>query len=313
MLSAEQHEMRRSGIGASEIAAVAEIDPYKGAIDVWLSKRGLVEADGRENEAMSVGRALEAGLRVLYTERTGLAVVEGSTLRHPAFPWVLATPDALALGADRGLEIKVVGARMAHHWQEDSVPDYVVMQAAQNMAVTGRGAWDVLALIGGTELRLATIERDPEVEASLLEIARVFWHEHVLADVAPEILEPEARRRYLRVRYPGSDRTGCASAPSEAQALVEELACTRAHLASIMAREEELEQDLCALVGAEYGIEGPWGRFLWYPRRGTVAWKAVAEQLAGGAIPQSIVEQHRGQATRVPALYMKGARRGRDR
>jgi len=35
-------EKRKSFLGASEVAAVCGIDPFKSALDVWASKKGLI-------------------------------------------------------------------------------------------------------------------------------------------------------------------------------------------------------------------------------------------------------------------------------
>ena len=75
-----------------------------------------------------------------------------------------------------------------------------------------------------------------------------------------------------------------------------------------------LELDLCEVIGDGYGIEGRWGKALWYPVTGKPDYKAIAEQLAGGVVPSALIEANRGQSTRVFRLYdppktTKGRRR----
>lgn len=328
MLSAEQREIRRTGIGASEIGAIAGLNPWRGPIDVWMKKptptRGpLDESDEEEGLELDladkstlrkrVGDYLEDGLRGLYSELTGVEMRRsGETLRHPRYPHILASPDGLPVDDDPelpGLEIKIVGSRVAHHWDGNSLPDYVRAQAAQNMAVANRWRWDVIALVGGTEPRLVRLERDEDLEDSLIEAGDVFWRDYVLADVCPEPRDEDERARYLRARYPGSESTACrALDDDETRVLVSELETVRAEKKLVEEREKLLTSLLCERVGDDYGVQGAWGKFLWIPKRGQVSWKAVAESLASGAIPDETVERYRGEPFRSPALYMAKAK-----
>ena len=307
MLTAEQLELRKTGIGASEVSALTGSSPYAQPIDVWLAKTG--RADGLvENEAMRLGNELEGALTVLYSGRTGRMVERRATThRHPDFSHVLATPDALVDGGERGLEIKLVGARMAHHWAEESVPDYVQDQARQNMAVLGIDSWDVLALIGSTECRITTIHRDYEHEAVLLEACETFWALHVDTDTAPEIEDPERRRAYLLQRYPGSEMTKATDVTDAADADEIEQAIRWRRTADEMIEalkgaRDQLTNIITERIGADYGIQGPWGKFLHYPVKGRVNWEAVARALSP-AIPADLIEQHRGESSRVPRYY----------
>ena len=69
-------------------------------------------------------------------------------------------------------------------------------------------------------------------------------------------------------------------------------------------REKKLfENDLCEMVGDGYGIESEAGKFLWAWQTGSVAYKAVAQELFGGAVPEYIAEKHRGADKRVARFY----------
>lgn len=321
-LSPEQRALRLSGVGASEAAPILGLSPYKGPLDVWLRKPvggrpPLVrEEDEPENLQAEVGHVLEPALRELFTLRTGIHL-EGfnGTLRHPDFPCVLASPDDLCANENAGVEIKVVGAHMAHHWTEDSLPDYVTVQVAQNMAVANRDAWHVLALVGSVP-HIYRIERDLDLEEQILTGTVLFWEENVLGDVPPEPVSREERRRYLRERYPGSEKTACRPEDDLDGAIAGLLAARAAadEAQKAAAAEYDAATDaLCALVGDSYGMEGSWGKFLWYGVQGRVDWKAVAEALAGGSIPVDIIEQHRGAGFRVPRFYPPKAGNSRSR
>lgn len=311
MLTKKQQEIRLTGVGASEVSALVGMHPYRGALDVWLEKptpsRGPLlvpdqDVDGESNAA--VGEEIEAGLIALYTRRTKIEVRRPQrTYRHRRFPHVLASPDGLARTEDLGVEIKVVGQRMQHHWEGESIPDYVLTQVVQNMAVMGRERWDVCALIGGTDFRVYSVYRDRELERDLANAVEGFWSDFIEADVQPEPSNTEELRRYLKARYPGSTATKCLSdnRPEIATA-ASRLAEVAMALKSLEAEKSALEAQLCEVVGDGYGIEGQWGKFLWFPCRGRVDWKAVAEELAGGAVSTEAIERHRGNPYRVAKL-----------
>lgn len=318
-LTAEQRAIRETGIGASEIAAVVELSPYRSPIDVWLAKptrsrAAITMNTDNESPAMMVGNELEGVLLDMYSRRSGVELVRPhTTLRHARAEHVLASPDGLASREDLGAEAKVVGARMAHHW-DSGPPDYVVAQCVQSMAVTERAAWDIVALIDGTDLRIYRVERDVDLEARFIEAASRFWTDYVVADVAPAPRDVEEQRRYLAARYPAAKTALCRDvgdgADGEIAELVRWLREARARKAALIAAESQLEASLCELVGDAYGIEGPWGRALWFQRAGQVSWKGVAEELAGGVVAPALIEKHRGKPGRTFALYEPSARKG---
>lgn len=306
-LTAEQREQRRKTIGASEVSALVGSNPYRTRVDVWLEKTGRAEPEPETLEAPAfVGHGLEGAIVEMYTARTGRRAVRQSvTNTHPEFEHVSASPDAFVDDpVIAGAEIKVIGFRMQHHWYDDALPDYVVDQAQQNMLVHGADAWDVVALIG-TELRIRTLYADLEYQLALAEAAELFWFEHVVPDIPPETEDPDERRAMLRARYPGSEATATRNIEADLHAgqiaaLVKEHAELAEAEKAAKKRRDEVTNALCQFVGDDYGISAGWGKFLWYPCRGRVDWEAVA---AEAALPQELIEKHRGKPTRVPRLY----------
>jgi len=347
-LTKEQKEIRKTGIGASEAAAILELSPHEQPIDIWLEKMGRSE-EQPDTAASELGTAIEAGLVELYSKRSGIQVTRPcATFRHPERTVILASPDGLSVDGDGGCEIKVVGFRMQHHW-EDGMPDYVEIQARQNMAVFGRSWWDVGRLIG-TDFEIYRIERDLKLEEEMLEALTEWWANHVIAEVPPPALDPVARRRWILERYPrtaeGKDCRKVADerisvARSRFEALVSALeavpiprATTAEELdngyvgfdvgeamrwlswwdgvkATGETASQVIETELCELVGADYGIEHEAGRFVWYPCAGQPSWKAIANELAGGSVPEQLIAKHRGNATRKPKLTMAKPKLGK--
>jgi predicted phage-related endonuclease len=320
MLTPEQRAIRATGIGASEIACVAGLHPYRGPLDVWVTKPTasrppLTEerADDDESPQEEVGSLLEDGLRALYTKRTGIKLeAPRATYRHPQHAAILASPDGIAVGGsggpDGGFEAKVVGSWMAHHW-DDGVPDYVLAQAAQNMAVLGAPWWDVGALLGGTTFRIWRVHRDLGFEQALIDAGNLFWELHVLGDLAPDPVSAEEQKRILLERYPGSEKTACRRV--EDDTVLEALRWLReakAQIKALEAAELQLTNALCEVIGNDYGIEGGGSKLLWIPNRGAVNWKEIANELAG-SVPLELVEKHRGRPYRAARLIIEGQKR----
>jgi predicted phage-related endonuclease len=318
-LTDAQREIRAYGVGASEIGAVLDVSPHSSTLDVWLSKTGRASVDHGEQplDRRWAGTNMEDALsqlyrRARYGDRTEMRTYSPKkTYLHQTCFRMLASPDVLVrrdssndLEIEGGAELKLVGADMRELWADrDWVPLHVELQARQCMAVLGVEWWDVFALVGGTDVRLVRIERDRDVESTLVEACETFW-EFVTSDTPPPSRSPRDVRRALLATFPGSDGKAVVPRPEpEVVEMMQWLATARAMRKHIEPMEEQLTNELCALVGDAYGIENDFARFIWFRKDGQVNWHAVARELAGGEEPPpALVEKYRGRSTRSPLL-----------
>lgn len=270
MLTTEQRERRRHGIGSSDIPKIVGVSPHGGPLDVYLDKLGLSEHE--ESAATWCGDRLEETIAQLYKERTGVAFApQIGTVARPGGPgWAMATPDRW-LADDAGLvEIKLVGAGMAHLWGE-APPEHVIVQVQWQLEVCDVEKADVAALIGGTDFRVYHVERDRALGDELLERGRRFWEEHVLRREPPWSSGADLRR-VMRLRYPMSVGD-VLPASGEARAL-------HAELLRVHERQETLEQLRAALEGAAMDLigdaDGIEGLFTWRNVGKAEPWKRAA-------------------------------------
>lgn len=296
-MTPEQRKARRSSLGASEIAAVAGIDPFRGPWDVWAEKMGLDIAEPVAGSDM--GHLFERPLLEHYSKKTGVALEFPATMTHPTLSWVTATPDGLA--KDRVVQVKVVGANMAHKW-EQGVPDYVVCQVQWEMLVTGKPLAVVVACVGGTDYRAIDVVADSELQESLFEIGKRFWFDHVVTQTPPVPDGSEACRAALSARY---RNVGTDLLPEN-----ELLVSMAREYKRIGKQIAELEQDqqaiantMRAAIGERSGFEFPGGRVQWHQEKGKPLYKALALEL--GATPEQIAK-HTAQPERVLRVYLKG-------
>jgi predicted phage-related endonuclease len=123
--------------------------------------------------------------RRLHPEHTVRRV--NAICRSKERPWAQASLDYEVYQPEKGwgiLEIKTAGLRVASDWDE-GVPLYYQTQIMHYMAVTGRSYAVVAVLIGGSDYREFTIERDEDDIATINGMVDAFWHENVLKGTAP--------------------------------------------------------------------------------------------------------------------------------
>lgn len=298
-LSDEDRSIRATGIGSSDIAAIADMDPHRGPTDVWLDKLGL--APRRETIAQWSGHKLEPVIAEMYAESTGARLVDGGgTVRHPEAEWAVASPDRKSNpGPADIVEIKNVGAFALRFWWRDGkfvAPPEKAIQAQWQLAVCGGERVHLAALLGGTEFRIFSIERDDEMIALLLDIGERFWRDNVLARVPPDD-DPEARKEALAALNPRANGL-LLPRTTEAEMVHARLARVAEQEAVLAEERATWEAAALAMLGPAAGVEG---LFTWKEWRGRIDWKAAA--LAAGVTEES-AEQYRAKPHRV--LKLKG-------
>lgn len=181
---------RRNGLGGSDIGAVLGVSPFKTAVDVFLAKTEP-NPEEEHNELFYWGHALEAPIAERFARDHQIQVLRDiPIMRHKEHEWMVANVDGIINDADRGiLEIKTVSAFGGRDWGvdgSDEVPLAYVAQVAWYMAIMDYDYAKIAALFGGNDYREFHVERDIDLERTLIEKGRAFWFDHVLPRVAPE-------------------------------------------------------------------------------------------------------------------------------
>jgi putative phage-type endonuclease len=265
-LTPEQLELRRTGIGSSEIGVLAGVSLYETPMGVWLKKRGILE-NGQMTPEQEWGHELEDVVARRYARERAGSVVEVTTLVHATRPWMLATPDRWFSGPDGRwlLECKTANIRQLRYWGPpgtDEVPPQYLVQGAWQMAVTVTERCDVAALIAGNDYRTYELHRDEELEAGLVDIGERFWFDHVQADIPPPLDASEATRKWLASRFPRDWKPLIAATPSVAF-LVRTLRRIEEDVDRQESRAETLRAQLMEHIGDAAGITGDFGTITW--------------------------------------------------
>lgn len=275
--------MRRRGIGGSDIGAIVGLSPFHGAMDVYLEKIGLKEPS-EESRRTRLGRNIEPALLVEYQEETmSAAATNQETHQHPSESWAFATPDALVLGARRGVELKWSGIRQAHRWGEPPdghIPDEYLAQAAWYMWVLDYPAWDVAALVGDRDFRVFRLARNRDFEAALVEAGRRFWFANVVERNPPSLDGTAATEQYIKSKWP-ADRAPLRPAVDEEMELFRRLRDAAIAVKTAELEEAKIKAQLQDRIGDAEGLDcGPLGRVTWRKTKDgeKTNWEAVARE-----------------------------------
>lgn len=304
-MDAETMELRRSGLGGSDVPAILGEVPRRKAIDVWLEKMQRPEVEAFEgNNRTRWGQKLEPLIAQViadeWAKACGLEVRRVGVARHKDRPWQLGSADRLGYLVERagkappartarlvkggrlsqpdeGLEIKTHGYNAGRDYDqedgsEDAVPTKIRLQCDWYMSVFDLPRWNLAALIDTADDREFVIERDLDLEAALLEEMDRWWQVHIVGGKMPDPDGSPRFERYVRERYKDHD-VEIVRRPEMAAAM---RAYREAHEAAKVAEaaKDLAKQQLCLAIGDKAGIESA---------AGIVTWKRAA----GGGIDYS--------------------------
>lgn len=297
-------ELRKTGIGGSDAAAIANLNKYKTPMRVYQEKLGLVEPV-EESDAMSLGHRLEPVIRAMYAEKFGINGMglsmtrkDNEIVRSPQYDFVIGSFDGLVFDDKKGVavwgfEAKATSGYPKGEWGEsgsDHVPPAYYLQCQHYMLVTGLQRWDLAALIGSTKFYIYHIFRNEQVITDLLKLEMNFWNNHVLAQVPPEIDGSDAATEYLKNRFPVSDAYTIEADRPMIQAM-EKWYAIDAKIDELEQEKQLVQNQIIATMGdAEKMIGGDYVCNFKSRKAATrIDWQGISKKLAGGSVPEEVV------------------------
>ena len=265
--SREWQEWRRHGVGASEVAAIAGVDAWKGEYALALEKRGEAEPV-MESWPMRMGHIMEPVALSEYERLTGCSLIRGEKFMDERWPHLWATLDGR-------VDHVGVEAKWTNKWTE--VPDHVLIQAQVQMGVAGLKRVDIVRVSAREAPTIIPIARDDELVTDLCDMAEAWYVRYVEGDEMPPPDASVAASRYLdRVR--GEPEM---TATEEQAALVASLQGVRDALRRAEDDERRVINQLKASMAGAEALRGPGFRIAWKPtrERTTVDWRGVAEEM----------------------------------
>lgn len=181
----------RGYIGGGNVAGILGCSPYKSPRDEFLTITGLAandDAAGRE-AFFKRRKALEPFAAEVFQQATGLTIVRrNERYDDPAYPFIRSEIDFETSDGCNG-ETKTVHPLAAAEWGysgTDDLPVYVAAQVMHGLAVTGRQAAWVHALVGLDDDRIFRVERDNDLIAAIRAREIEFWERYVVPCREPE-------------------------------------------------------------------------------------------------------------------------------
>lgn len=269
MLTAEQLERRKAGIGGSEIAAVLGESRFATPFDVWLSKtQGWVT---EETEDMRRGSFLEDGIARWYASRYGIEgkLVEPGTTVHATRPIALCTPDRIVGGLARRLVSIKAPRRGGDLWGEPGTdhvpPEYLLQLQWEHAICSSHGALSdemhLAALVDG-DLAVYITQADRELQAWMLDYAEQWWARHVVGGEQPSLDGSSQAKEWLKSRFP-KDAGEVREATARETRLLVELQLAEGEADKWAGEVETLKSELKLSMGTAARIEAPCGTASW--------------------------------------------------
>lgn len=204
-------EARRTGIGASEAAAVVGVDEGWSPVQVWLEKTGRGEPRGLAAEKRpsemglgDFGLLMEPFIREMFARDAGVPVKHAgrfTTARHPDAPHIMCTLDGEVPafgGMPEGvLEIKNFHFTREKEFDETGIPVEVLMQVQHQLLVTGYQVGHLAVLFGGNTFRRWVVRANEKMQTLLMQKHGEFWS-YVERGVAPPAVDVADRLAILR-------------------------------------------------------------------------------------------------------------------
>lgn len=200
MTEAEWLEARKHTIGGSEAAAIIGLDRYATAYSVWHKKKGFVEEKATSLPA-EFGHYAEEFVARLFERETGKRVrKENAIIYNADYPFAHANIDRKIVGENAGLECKTTSALNLKHFRGGEYPARYYVQCMHYMMVCGFERMYLACLIGNSQFKVFTIERD-DVEIEALIAAEKEFYDTLQGDTPPEITAADCDSEMLSAVY----------------------------------------------------------------------------------------------------------------
>lgn len=322
-LTREQLELRRSGIGASEIAAIAGLSRWTSPAHIYASK--VLGWEKEQTLQMELGDLFEAPIAEVYSRRTGrIYLTNPGTIRSGRHAFALATPDRCVHSGpqprletedwgsiERLLQVKNHSWRLLEHYRDPDedptgLPQDELAQVTWEMGVSGVGLCDVAVLFDRSVFWIYTVPFDDQYFNALVELGARFWTDHVLTRRPPPPDASASYANFLKTYYPEHTPGSILKvADPQLAASVERL-----RMLELVGKrlEEEVAKEknvITSAIGEAEGLETARGVVTWKRTRGSTntkwekAARDVLQGMLGALCPNGPTDEQMGVAGRV--------------
>lgn len=237
MITEQQREERKLGIGGSDMPIILGLSSYKTPYQLYLEKIGEVDTSQEMTEFQYWGHALEGIIRDEFAKRNNVVVETPDTCVHPFHDYLRGNVDGFIPAWNAVLEVKCSSGFMAHEWGEDgsdTIPMQYLVQVAHYCATLNADCAYIAVLIGGNQYREFKYTRDLQLEAALIDAAKKFW-ECVQTRTPPEPIN----QIDLKLMYPKHDPEKTKTIDTEVKEQLTTLADTKFKIKALSEVEDK--------------------------------------------------------------------------
>lgn len=191
---AEWLEIRKSGIGSSEVATIVGLNPFETPYQLWRRKLGM-DAPKEETFAMKAGHYLEDAVSLFWHDATGREVIKRSTgdwlIRSNERPYIQVSPDRTYWldgkhnDSNKGiLECKTTQRAI----DEDDLPKHWFCQVQYQLGGAELTQGSIAWLTQGRDFGYKDLAFVPEFYEWLVFEVDKFWTDNILGKQEPSAI-----------------------------------------------------------------------------------------------------------------------------
>lgn len=203
MITEQQRQERKLGIGGSDMPIILGLSSYKTPYQLYLEKTADDLESDEQSEQQYWGHQLEGIIRDEFSKRNNVQVSVPETIIHPDYSFLRGNVDGFITSLNAVLEVKCSNQFMASEWGEDGsdvIPMPYLVQVAHYCAVSNADCAYIAVLIGGNDYREYKYTRDKALEEYIINAAKTFW-QCVQTQTPPEPIN----QIDLRLMFPKHD------------------------------------------------------------------------------------------------------------
>lgn len=239
-------ELRKGGIGSSEVGSILGVNPYETPYQCWLRKTGQTPPK-EENQAMVLGHLLEDAVAQLYARETGNIVDETTAgdwcARSDYREYTTASPDRICAKPD-GSRVLLECKTTQFDVTEDDYPKSWFCQVQYLLACTEMEEGAIAWLKRGRDFGTKRIMRNDDFQRFMFERLDKFWIDCIKGGNAPEAITPDD----IVAKYPQSE-SKAVTATGEIAHDVIELKAKREQIAALTYECKEIEDRIKMFMG----------------------------------------------------------------
>lgn len=199
-------EIRKNGIGSSEVGTLLGLNPFQTAYQLWEHKLDIVPPT-EENFAMKAGHYLEPAVAQFFADETGAKIIKNSAIdfivRDDDKPFLQASPDRyFTIGKEKCiLECKTTQNSI----DADDLPKHWYVQVMYQLGINRMKRGAIAWLTAGREFGFRWIEYDDELFKFIVSKVEEFWWVNVCGHQEPDIANSSDIER--KFKNPEGDMT----------------------------------------------------------------------------------------------------------